>query len=100
MISNCRTIPLDSPDLVISVDQIRPSPKGGKTLAYADVRIGPVCIFGVSVVENKDGKGHFVGFPFVRGATRKFPIVEIPDESIRTQVCVLVLDAWKGMARQ
>ena len=55
------TISPVSPDLIISVDQIRPSPKGGKTLAYADVRIGPVFIFGISVVENNDGKGHFVG---------------------------------------
>jgi hypothetical protein len=99
MIANSKTISLDSPEIVISVDQIRPSPKGGKTLAYADVRIGPVFIFGISIVENKDGKGHFVGFPFTHGSARKFPIVEILHESIRTQVCLLVLETWKGMAQ-
>jgi hypothetical protein len=97
--TNLRAIPSDLPDLFIAVEQIRHSPKSGPTLAYADVRVGPVTIFGVSVVENKNGKGYFVGLPFVRGSARRFPIVEL-DEETKAKVYLLVLEAWEELSRQ
>jgi hypothetical protein len=97
--SYLKQIPLDLPSLSICVEQIRPSPKPGLTLAYADVRIGPVVVFGVSVVQNKNGGGHFVGLPFTRGSSRKFPIVEL-DEEVNKQVALLVLEAWEEMSKQ
>lgn len=96
--SNHKTIPLNLPNLSISVEQIRHSPKPGPTLAYADVRIGPVVIFGVSVVQDKNG-GHFVGLPFTRGQSRRFPIVSIDDET-KKQVCLLVLEAWDELPKE
>jgi hypothetical protein len=99
MNTNLKAIPLDVPDLIISVEQIRHSPKSGPTLAYADIRVGPVTIFGVSVVENKNGKGNFVGLPFVRGSARKFPIIEL-DEETKAKVYSLVLEAWEELSKQ
>ncbi len=93
-----RTISLDLPNLNIFVIQIRHSPKPGPTLAYADARIGPVVIYGIAVVQNPKG-GLFVGLPFNRGQSRKFPIVEI-DEPIGNQVRQLVLDAWDELSKE
>ncbi len=92
-----KRIPLNLPNLSISVEQIRRSPKAGPTLAYADVRIGPVVIFGVSVVQDKNG-GLFVGFPFTRGQSRRFPIVAV-DEETKKVVCLLVMEAWDELPK-
>jgi hypothetical protein len=79
----------------VSVVRIRPTPKpGGVTLGYADVSIGPVTIFGISIVRNKAG-GEFVAFPSRSGKGRWFPGVEI-DEPFRTEVIDLVLEFWRG----
>jgi DNA-binding cell septation regulator SpoVG len=94
-----KTIPLNLPNLYIAVEQIRHSPKPGPTLAYADVRVGPLVINGVSVVQNPNGGGLFVGLPFNRGQTRKFPIVNI-DEPVQEQVRQLVLEAWNDLREQ
>ncbi len=94
-----RTIRLDLPNLSITVLQIRRSPKPGPTLAYADVSVGPVVICGIAVVQNPNGGGIFVGLPFNRGQSRKFPVVKI-DDPVWKQVQLLILEAWEELSKQ
>jgi hypothetical protein len=62
-------------------------------VAYADVKVGPTTIYGVSVVRNKFG-GHFVGLPvrFGTKGTKTFPLVDV-DEPVRGEVIKAVLRA-------
>ena len=79
-------------DQSISILQVRPSPKPGATVAYADAQVGPVTILGVAVVRNKSGEC-FVSLP-VRFGNRgtAFQIVEVA-EPVRTELFKVVLAA-------
>jgi hypothetical protein len=78
----------------VSIINMRPNPKpGGSTLAYADVKVGPITILGISVVRNKNG-GEFVAFPARSGNGRWFPVVEV-EEPAKHRVVDLILEAWK-----
>jgi hypothetical protein len=79
---------------LLSVLNVRPSPKpGGQTVAFADVRLGPVTIHGFSVVKNRNGHGYFVGLPVRFGSNGKaFSLVEL-DEPVRSQIMKLIMDA-------
>ena len=77
---------------LVSVLHVRASPKDGATVAFADVKIGPVTVLGVSIVKNRSG-GFFVGLPVRFGKTGKaFALVEI-DEPQRSDVFRIVLAA-------
>ncbi len=77
----------------VSVINMRPNPKsGGSVLAYADVRVGPVTILGVSIVKNKNG-GEFVALPSRSGGSKWFPVVEV-DEPVKQQIIKSVLEVW------
>jgi len=80
--------------LVILVLNVRPSPKrGGQTVAFADVRIGPVMIHGFSIVKNRNGNGYFVGLPVRFGTNGKaFSLVDV-EEPVRGQIMKRVMDA-------
>ena len=78
---------------LISVLNVRPSPKPGQTIAYADVRVGPVIILGFPVVKNRKGSGHFVGLPVRFGTTGKaFDLIQV-DDVTRSHICKLVMSA-------
>ena len=79
-------------DQSISILQVRPSPKPGATVAYADVQVGAVTILGVAVVRNRSG-GYFVSPPSRPGTSRGkfFQIVEV-SEPVRTELFKLVLE--------
>ena len=87
-------IPLPPPGQPISVLNVRPAPKPGLTRAYADVQYYGATIFGLSIVKNKNGNGHFVGFPVRFGSNKSFPIVEF-SEPDRSRIAKLVLEATK-----
>ena len=93
MLSN--VVPPSGWDQFIFVLNVRPSPKVGSVVAYADVKIGPVSVYGFSVVKNKNG-GYFVGLPVRFGKTgdKTFPLVEV-DEPFRSEVIRAVLEAAK-----
>jgi DNA-binding cell septation regulator SpoVG len=92
-----KIIPLNIPNLSISVEEKRHSPKPGPTLAYADARAGPVVIFGIAVVQGQNG-GLFVGLPFNGEHSRRFRIITI-DEEIKKQARLLVLEAWDELPK-
>lgn len=86
----------NSEDFPVSVINMRPNPKpGGSVLAYADVKVGPVTILGVSVVRNKNG-GEFVALPSRSGGSKWFPIVEV-DEPTKGRIINCVLEIWRGL---
>jgi hypothetical protein len=84
-----------SESLAVSIMNMRPNPKpGGSVLAYADVRVGPLTICGVSVVKNKSG-GEFVALPARAGGRQWFDIVKV-DEPLKGRIINSVMEAWRG----
>jgi len=92
------TQPISNWEGLLSVSNVRPSPKaGGQTVAFADVRLGPVTIHGFSVVKNRNGNGYFVGLPVRFGSNGKaFSLVEV-DEPVRGQIMKMVMDAARSI---
>ena len=83
-------------DQSISILQVRPSPKPGATVAYADAQVGAVTVLGVAVVRNKKSGGFFVSLPVRFGTGGKaFQIVDVA-EPVRTELFKQVLDATRG----
>lgn len=62
-------------------------------VAYVDVAIGPISIYGISILRNKKGDGFWVGLPVNFGKTGKtFPIVSI-EQPLYGELCKAILDA-------
>jgi hypothetical protein len=107
-ISNVVAMPAQTQNLSLTdfvrVKSIRASQKPGLVVAHADieidialvngVRIGPILIFGLSVIANKKGPGYWIGFPsHVIAGGKRFAIVEIEKGSFRDAICKMILDA-------
>jgi hypothetical protein len=64
-------------------------------VAYVDVAIGLITIYGISVGKNKNGPGYWVGLPNNYGKTGKsFHVVSIK-EPLYGDLCRAVLDACR-----
>lgn len=64
-------------------------------VCYADVSIGLISIFGISVLKNKKGGGYWVALPANFGKSGKtFPVVAI-EEPLRGELFRSVLEACK-----
>jgi hypothetical protein len=96
--SNSNVIPLSKSIQPFSVVRVRSAPKPGLIKAYVDGKYYDETIYGIAVIENKNG-GYFVGFPSNLGSGgKRFPIVEF-SEPIRSEVAKIVLEAARDLLR-
>jgi hypothetical protein len=84
----------------VVVLELRPVDRGTSLKAFADVRIGPIVIRGLKVVQ-QPGKEPWIGLPQVPGRAKAdgsgagwYPIIEIR-RPLLDRVSEAVIEAWR-----